>query len=130
MLQSVPPRQYTRRLQRLLAIINEIKTNPQQAPEALYTSLDISCPMFYKDSQVLKALSFAFHHDRHQHRYIITQDRFLPVLDLSITEMLALIMAAHTRGIAAAVCRYACAMLLVWPGAARWAPVSDNHSLL
>jgi len=68
MLQSVPPCQYTRRLQRLLAIINEIKTNPQQAPEALYTSLGISRPMFYKDSQVLQALGFAFHHDRHQHR--------------------------------------------------------------
>jgi len=93
--QSVLPHPYTRRLQRLLAIINEIKTNPHQAPEALYTSLSISRAMFYKDCQVLKALGFAFHYDRQQRRYSITHDRFLPVLDLSTTEMLALIMAVR-----------------------------------
>jgi predicted DNA-binding transcriptional regulator YafY len=95
MLPSVPRHQYPRRLQRLLALINEIKTNPYQAPGALYTSLGVSRPMFYKDRQVLQALGFAFHYDRQQHRYIITQDRFLPVLDLSTTEMLALIMAVR-----------------------------------
>ena len=81
--QSISPHQYARRLQRLLMIINEIKTTPHQAPEALYTSLGISRAMFYKDCQVLKALGLAFHYDRPQRRYIITQDRYLPVLDLS-----------------------------------------------
>ena len=93
--QSVSPHQYARRLQRLLMIINEIKTTPHQAPEALYASLGISRAMFYKDCQVLKALGLAFHYDRQQRRYIITQDRYLPVLDLSISEMLALIMAVR-----------------------------------
>ncbi len=93
--QSVPPQQYARRLQRLLTLIHEIKTTPHQAPEALYTSLGISRAMFYKDCQVLKDLGLAFHYDRQQRRYIITQDRYLPVLDLSTSEMLALIMAVR-----------------------------------
>ena len=93
--QSIPPYQYARRLQRLLMIINEIKTTPHQAPEALYTSLGISRPMFYKDRKVLKELGLAFHYDRQQRRYIITQDRYLPVLALSTSEMLALIMAVR-----------------------------------
>ena len=93
--QSVTPQQYARRLQRLLTLIHEIKTTPHQAPEALYTSLGISRAMFYKDCQVLKDLGLAFHYDRQQRRYIITQDRYLPVLALSTSEMLALIMAVR-----------------------------------
>ena len=93
--QSKALHHYARRLQRLLMIINEIKTTPHQAPEVLYTSLGISRAMFYKDCQVLKALGLAFHYDRQQRRHIITQDRYLPVLDLSTSELLALIMAVR-----------------------------------
>jgi predicted DNA-binding transcriptional regulator YafY len=93
--QYVTAHQYARRLQRLLAIINEIKTTPHQAPEILYTSLGISRSMFYKDRQVLKALGLAFHYNRQQRRHVITQDRYLPVLDLSTSELLALIMAVR-----------------------------------
>src|SRR5207253_10499470 len=92
---SVPPQHYARRLQRLLTTVNEIKTTPHQAPETLYTSLGISRAMFYKDRQVLKAIGLAFHYDRQQRRYIITQDRYLPVLDLSTSEILAFIMAVR-----------------------------------
>lgn len=69
--QSVPSHHYARRLQRLLALIHEIKTTPHQTPEALYTSLGISHAMFYKDCQELKDLGLAFHYDRQQRRYII-----------------------------------------------------------
>jgi predicted DNA-binding transcriptional regulator YafY len=93
--QSIALHHYARRLQRLLTIINEIKTAPHQAPEALYTSLGISSGMFYKDRQVLKDLGLVFHYNRQQRRYIITQDRYLPVLDLSTSELLALIMAVR-----------------------------------
>src|SRR4029450_6006011 len=93
--QSVALRHYARRLQRLLTIINEIKTTPHQTPEALYISLGISSGMFYKDRQVLKDLGLAFHYDRRQRRHVITQDRYLPVLDLSTSELLALIMAVR-----------------------------------
>jgi predicted DNA-binding transcriptional regulator YafY len=93
--QSVSSHHYARRLQRLLALIHEIKTTPHQTPEALYTSLGISRAMFYKDCQELQALGLTFHYDRQQRRYIITQDRYLPVLALSTSEMLALIMAVR-----------------------------------
>src|SRR5215467_3712505 len=91
--QSITTHHYARHLQRLLTLTNELKTTPHQTPEALYTGLGISRAMFYKDCQVLQALGLAFHYDRQQRRHVITQDRYLPVLDLSTSEMLALIMA-------------------------------------
>lgn len=87
--------QYSKRLQRLLVLVNEIKTNPYQAPEALWASLGVSRAMLYKDRQALAAMGFTFHYDRRQCGYVITQDRFLPVLNLSISEVLALIMAVR-----------------------------------
>ena len=87
--------QYTRRLQRLLTLVNEIKTNPRQSPEALYTALGVSSAMFYKDRQMLAELGFAFRYDRRQRQQVITQDQFLPVLHLSTSEVLALIMAVR-----------------------------------
>ncbi len=87
--------QYSKRLQRLLLLVNEIKTNPCQAPEALWVSLGVSRAMLYKDRQALAAIGFTFHYDRRQCGYVITQDRFLPVLNLSISEVLALIMAVR-----------------------------------
>jgi predicted DNA-binding transcriptional regulator YafY len=93
--QSLTSHHYARRLQRLLTLIHEIKTTPHQTPEALYTSLGISRAMFYKDRGELKDLGLDFHYDRHQRRHVITQDRYLPVLALSTSEMLALIMAVR-----------------------------------
>ena len=87
--------QYSRRLQRLLWLVNEIKINPCQTPEVLWASLGVSRAMFYKDRQALAAIGFTFRYDRRQHGYVIMQDRFLPVLNLSISEVLALIMAVR-----------------------------------
>ena len=87
--------QYSRRLQRLLWLVNEIKINPYQTPEVLWVSLGVSRAMFYKDRQALAAIGFTFRYDRRQHGYVIMQDRFLPVLNLSISEVLALIMAVR-----------------------------------
>ena len=88
-------RPYTGRLQRLLALVSEIKTNPRQQPRALYQALGISSSMFGKDRQVLAGLGFAFRYDRGQGQYVITHDEFLPVLNLSTSEMVALIMAVR-----------------------------------
>jgi predicted DNA-binding transcriptional regulator YafY len=79
--------QYARRVQRLLALINEIKTNPRQTPEALYTALGISRAMFYKDCTVLATLGFTFRYQRRPRQYVITQDQFLPMLNLSTSEV-------------------------------------------
>ena len=54
------PHHYTGRLQRLLLLINDIKTNPCQTPAALYASLGVSRAMFYKDRQALRELGFVF----------------------------------------------------------------------
>ena len=86
---------YAGRLQRLLAMISEIKNNPRQEPKALYRALGISSSMFSKDRQVLAGLGFAFCYDRGKHQYVITHDKFLPVPNLSTSEMLALIMAVR-----------------------------------
>ena len=51
--------------------------------------------MFYKDCQVLTMLGFAFRYQRRQRQFAITQDQFFPALNLSISEVLALIMAVR-----------------------------------
>jgi predicted DNA-binding transcriptional regulator YafY len=94
-MQRSTQQQYARRVQRLLALINEIKTNPRQTPEALYAALGISRAMFYKDCKVLATLGFTFRYSRRQRQYVITQDQFLPMLNLSTSEVLALIMAVR-----------------------------------
>ena len=90
-----PPPAYTRRIQRLLALINEIKTNPHQEPRLLCRALGVSRAMLYKDRQVLAQVGFTFRYDRRQRQHLITQDRFLPVLQLTSSEVLALIMAVR-----------------------------------
>jgi predicted DNA-binding transcriptional regulator YafY len=76
-------------------LINEIKTNPRQEPRRLCRALGISPAMLYKDRQVLAHVGFTFRYDRSQRQYVITQDRFLPVLHLTSSEALALIMAVR-----------------------------------
>jgi predicted DNA-binding transcriptional regulator YafY len=78
-----------------LTLINAIKTNPRQTPEALWKSLGIGKTMFYKDKAELAGLGFAFEYRRQKGQYLITQDQFLPVLNLTLSEMLALIMAVR-----------------------------------
>jgi predicted DNA-binding transcriptional regulator YafY len=51
--------------------------------------------MLYKDRQVLTQVGFTFRYDRGQRQHVITQDRFLPVLQLTSSEVLALIMAVR-----------------------------------
>ena len=87
--------QYARRVQRLLTLVNEIKTNPRQTPITLGAALGISRAMFYKDRDLLTTLGFTFHYVRRQRQFVITQEQFLPVLNLSTSEVLALIMAVR-----------------------------------
>jgi len=95
MSRPTPPATYTRRIQRLLALINEVKTNPRQEPRLLCMALGVSRAMLYKDRQVLAQVGFTFRYDRGQRQHVITQDRFLPVLELTSSEVLALIMAVR-----------------------------------
>ena len=94
------PPAYTRRIQRLLALINEIKTNPRQDPRLLCKALGVSRAMLYKDRQVLAQVGFTFRYDRGQRQHVITQDRFLPVLQLTtavgLTGSFPAVWLAHT----------------------------------
>ncbi len=55
---TAPHHPYAGRMQRLLVLINEIKTNPRQTPTALYTALGISHAMLYKARKALERLGF------------------------------------------------------------------------
>ncbi len=81
-------------LTNLLKMIAEIKTNPGQSPEDLYSSLGISKSGFYKYKNVLATeLGFHFHYDRGQRCFVIDQEPFLPVtLHLTPSELSALVM--------------------------------------
>lgn len=92
---SVAAQQYRGRLQRLLTLINEVKTNPRQVPRTLYHTLGISASMCDKDRRLLAGLGFAFRYNRRQQQYEVSEDQFLPVLTLSTSEVLALIMAVR-----------------------------------
>ncbi len=53
-MQNTPPHHpYAGRMQRLLVLINEVKTNPRQIPTALYTALGLSHAMISKDRKAL-----------------------------------------------------------------------------
>jgi predicted DNA-binding transcriptional regulator YafY len=93
--QSTSTHRYAGRLQRLLTLINEIKTNPRQQPRMLYSTLNISSSMFDKDRRRLAGPGFVFRYNRKQRQYDIIQEQFLPVLNLCTSEVLALIMAVR-----------------------------------
>ncbi len=74
---------------------SEIKTNPQQTPPALIRALGISKPQFYKDKRELEKLGFCFRYDRSQRCFVIENDPYIPVYDLTLTETFALVMAVR-----------------------------------
>jgi len=76
----------------LLKIIAEIKTNPRQTPEQLYTSLGISKSGFYKYMRRLRTeLDFDVRYSRKSACFIIENEPFLPTLNLEFDELSALV---------------------------------------
>lgn len=87
------PGGYQKRIQRLLRIIIEVKTRPNQSVPQLIESLNISKAQFYKDRVLLNELGFKFMYDRSQQKMILTADPYMPVQELTLSERLSLIMA-------------------------------------
>lgn len=83
------------RVQRLIALISEVKTNPTQKPDQLCRSLKISRSQFFQDRRALAELGFEFDFSRKQNRYVVKADPYLPVLDLSAGEAFSLVMAVR-----------------------------------
>jgi predicted DNA-binding transcriptional regulator YafY len=87
---NIPDRQA-----RLIRLAAEIKTNPQQRPEELYHLLGIGRSQFFADRRVLAEAGFEFAYDRRERRYKILKDIFIPVFDLTMTEVISLAMAVR-----------------------------------
>ncbi|SHE54864.1 WYL domain-containing protein [Desulfacinum infernum DSM 9756] len=86
---------YQRRIQRLLQILVEVKSQPGQPLKALIDKLGISKALFYKDRKILAGLGFSFHYDRGAGRFVVDRDAFLPVQDLSVSERILLVLAVR-----------------------------------
>ncbi len=82
------PPSYNSRMQRLLGMQIEIKTRPGQTVLELIANLGVGRSQFY-------GLGFIFHYDRSRSRFVIDQEKYLPVEDLSLSERLILILAAR-----------------------------------
>ncbi|SEM66676.1 Predicted DNA-binding transcriptional regulator YafY, contains an HTH and WYL domains [Syntrophus gentianae] len=80
---------------RLIRLISDIKSAPYLTVEQLLKSHGISRAQFYKDKTALAELGFEFNWDRHNHRFVITRDAYLPIETLSLSERLSLLMAVR-----------------------------------
>jgi predicted DNA-binding transcriptional regulator YafY len=84
------------RVPRLIRLITEIKANPRQTPERLCHALTISRAQFFEDKKLLKeTLGFTFRFNRATHCYEILNDPYLPIVDLTLSEAFALVLAVR-----------------------------------
>jgi len=84
-----------KKLPRLIRLAAEIKTNPTQRPGQLCRLLGIGRSQFFEDRRELAKAGFEFEYDRRERRYKIIKDMFIPVLDLTMTEVISLAMAVR-----------------------------------
>lgn len=86
-------KQLQSRILRLLSLVREIKTRPEQPPKALYETLGISKAQLSRDKDILEGLGFVFNFNRAKGCYDVEKDCFLPMEGLSLDETLALVLA-------------------------------------
>jgi predicted DNA-binding transcriptional regulator YafY len=80
---------------RYLQLASAVKSDPVQTPEQLWRNLGVKKAQFNRDKKELEKIGFVFKYDRKQRRFIISKEPFLPVYDLTLTEMFALTMAVR-----------------------------------
>lgn len=83
------------KVSRLLRLAATVKTEPQQTIEMLCRTLGVKKAQFYRDKAELEKIAFHFKYDRTQKRFLIEQEPFLPVYNLTLTETFALAMAVR-----------------------------------
>lgn len=93
--ESMPNKSYLSRTIRLLRLIQELQSHPGQTPEALQKRLGIGRSTFHDDKNALKELGFEWEYCRRQQKYILKGDATPPVLNLSLHEAMALILAVR-----------------------------------
>lgn len=84
---------YKHRIQRLLKIIVEIKTEPNLTVGQLRRRLGVSKSQLYKDRATLAEIGFSFEYSRTDKKFVVTRDMTLPVENLTLSEQLSLVMA-------------------------------------
>ena len=85
----------TGKLGRLLLHATKVKTDPYQSPQALWNALGVGRAQYYRDKKALENIGFLYAYARQQRRFVIQDEPYLPVYDLTMTEMLALTMAVR-----------------------------------
>lgn len=83
------------RMARLITLMAEIRSNPRQTPDKLRKRLEVSRSQFFEDRKTLNKIGFVFDYDRTQSRYVIKNDPFLQITDLTAVEVLSLVMAVR-----------------------------------
>ena len=81
------------RIFRLVRLIREIRSGEPQTPRDLYTRLNISKSQFQRDCRLLRDTGFIFNYDRRSRTYMVDEDPTLPVNDLTLDEIFALVLA-------------------------------------
>ena len=59
---------------RLIRLVTEIKSNPQQTVAGLCRTLGVAKAQLYRDKQALAAYGFVFTYSRAQRRFLIKKD--------------------------------------------------------
>lgn len=85
----------THKIPRLLQLASAVKTDPQQTPEELWRFLGVKKAQYHRDKKALEEIGFVFKYDRKHRRFVIQNDPFLPVYNLTLTETFALTMAVR-----------------------------------
>lgn len=90
-----PTKDDASRLIRLCGMILEIKTNPTQTPEQIYSKLKIGRTQYFEYKKQLEKIGFVYEYNRTKKRHVIKRDITLPILNLSASEIFSLVMAVR-----------------------------------
>src|SRR5262245_19855673 len=90
----------TERINRLLALIREIKRQPAHKPQSLQAKFKCSRSQFFEDRNFLRSLGFEFEYDRNKGRYVISRDPHNPESPLTPAETYALLIASSANATA------------------------------
>lgn len=83
------------RLIRLLNLIQELQIKPKQTPKELCERLAIKKATFYADKKLLSEAGFSWYYDRNRRIYIRDGESILPMLELTLKEALAIVLAVR-----------------------------------
>ena len=68
---------------RLLRLASAVKTDPYQTVARLCRNLGIAKAQFYRDKKDLEKTGFVFKYSHPKGRFLIEQDPYLPIYDLT-----------------------------------------------